>query len=205
MVSEGLLVRLEAQSSKAGEVEAFLQSALKAVQLEEATTAWFAFRMGRYEYGIFDVFPDEAGRDAHLTGSVARALKERGDMLLTGPPKIKKVSVLADKLPTTALAEPITKALLLTFQAKSGHKKEVDQFLRDAQAWVQEEPETAAWFALHFDDGAFGIFDVFPNGGALFKHMTGHVPRELAKHAFTLLGSFPDMEMHSVLAAKLGS
>ena len=53
-------------------MEEFLRSALPLVRQEAATTAWFALRFGRSEYGIFDVFADEAGRDAHLTGPVAR-------------------------------------------------------------------------------------------------------------------------------------
>jgi hypothetical protein len=41
------------------------------VEAEPATTAWFAVRLGPSTFGIFDVFPDEAGRQAHLAGRVA--------------------------------------------------------------------------------------------------------------------------------------
>ena len=68
MTTKGLLVRLEAKSGKEAEVEEFLRSAVPLVQQEAGTTAWFAIRFGQSEFGIFDVFPDEAGRDAHLTG-----------------------------------------------------------------------------------------------------------------------------------------
>lgn len=63
MVKVALLVRLEAKSGKDAEVEEFLLSALPLVRQEAATTAWFAIRFGRSEYGIFDAFPDEAGRE----------------------------------------------------------------------------------------------------------------------------------------------
>jgi quinol monooxygenase YgiN len=204
MVNLGLLVRLEAKSGKDAEVEEFLKSALPMVRQEAATTAWFAIRFGRSEYGIFDVFPDEAGREAHLTGPVAKALMEQADVLFAEPPRIQKLNVLADKLPANAPVEPDTKGLLLTFKAKSGNEGEVEQFLRDARALVQEEPETTAWFAIHLDEGEYGIFDVFPDHVGRFKHLTGHVPRELAKHALSLLGSIPDPELPSVLAEKLG-
>lgn len=204
MVSKGLLVRLEAKSGKDAEVEAFLQSALPLVRQEAATTAWFALRFGRSEYGIFDVFPDDAGREAHLSGPVAKALMEQADALFAEPPRIQKLDVLADKLPGSAPNEPDTKGLLLTFKAKSGHEQAVEQFLRDARPLVEDEPETTAWFGIHFEEGEYGIFDVFPDHWGRFKHLTGHVARELAKHALTLLGSLPDPDLPNVLAEKLG-
>ena len=99
MVQFGLLVRLVAKAGKESEVEEFLRSALPIVRQEPATTAWFAIRFGGSEFGIFDVFPDEAGRDAHLSGAVAAALMQRAGELLAKPPQIEKIDVLADKLP----------------------------------------------------------------------------------------------------------
>jgi quinol monooxygenase YgiN len=200
MITKGLLVRLEVKSGLDEQVENFLTSALPLVQQETATTAWFAIRFGRSEYGIFDVFPDDAGRDAHLSGAVAKALMENAETLLSEPPKIQKLDVLAYKLPEAPLAEPNTKGLVLTFEAKEGHQQQVEQFLRDARALVLEEPKTTAWFAIHTDDNKYGIFDVFPDHGGRVKHLTGHVPRELAKHALSLLGSLPDPDLLDVLA-----
>jgi hypothetical protein len=102
-------------------------------------------------------------------------------------------------LPATSSGEPVTKALPLTFKAKAGHETQVAQFLRDAQALVEQEPKTVAWFAIRLDDGHFGIFDVFPDNGGRFAHLTGHVPRELAKHSLSLLGSVPDIGMLDVV------
>lgn len=204
MVTRGLLVRLDVKHGKDAEVEEFLRSALPLVRAEPATTAWFAIRFGRGEYGIFDVFPDDAGRDAHLGGPVAAALMSRAGELFDQPPRIQKLDVLASKLPATPPAEPDTKAVLLTFRAKTDHTGDVEQFLRDALPLVEAEPKTTAWFAIHLDDGHYGIFDVFPDNGGRFAHLTGHVPRELAKHALTLLGSVPDPELPGVLAEKLG-
>jgi quinol monooxygenase YgiN len=203
MISRGLLVRLEARSGKEEDVEAFLHSALPLVQREAGTIAWFAVRFGRSEYGIFDVFPDDEARDAHLAGPVAQALKERAGELFARAPRIQKLVVLASKMPAAAPREPNTKGLLLTFRAKSGHEPEVEQFLRGAQPVVMEEPRTTAWFAIHTDEGEYGIFDVFPDNGGRFAHLAGGVPRELAKHALTLLGSMPDLEMLNVQAEKL--
>jgi len=201
VVNKGLLVRLDVQHGKDAEVEEFLRSALPLVRREEATTAWFAIRFGRSEYGIFDVFADDAGRDAHLAGDVAKALMAAAEALFTKPPRIQKLTVLADKFSTT-VAEPATKALLLTFKAKTGNEQRVAQFLRDAQPLVVAEEKTLAWFALQLDDGDYGIFDVFPDNGSRFAHLAGHVPRELVKHSLSLLGSMPDLELINVLAEK---
>ena len=99
MVKVGLLVRLEAKPGKEAEVESFLESGLAVVQEEPDTIAWFAIRMGRSTFGIFDAFPDDSGRQAHLTGRVAAALMAKAADLLAQPPKIEKIDVLAVKLP----------------------------------------------------------------------------------------------------------
>jgi quinol monooxygenase YgiN len=204
MVTEGLLVRLESKPGHDAEVEAFLKSALPLVRQEPATTAWFAVRFGRSEYGIFDVFPDESGRAAHLSGAVAAALGTRTPKLFAEPPRIQRLSILAHKLPAAPPAESVTKALLLTFRARSGHEQQVEEFLRSAEALVMDEAGTTAWFALRLEHGEYGIFDVFPDAAARFAHLVGHVPRELAKHALTLLGSVPDLHMLEVVGEKVG-
>ena len=99
MVKLGLYVRLDAKPGKETEVESFLKGGLEIVQQEPATIAWFALRMGPSTFGIFDAFPDEAGRQAHLSGQVAAALMAKAPDLLAKPPEIVKVDVLAAKLP----------------------------------------------------------------------------------------------------------
>ena len=99
MVKTALLVRLEAKPGKEAEVESFLHSGLPLVEDEPATTAWFGIRLGPSTFGIFDAFPDEAGRQAHLTGRVAAALMAKAADLFSEPPAIEKVDVLAAKLP----------------------------------------------------------------------------------------------------------
>src|SRR5437870_10091223 len=99
MVKLALFVRLEAKPGKEADVENFLRSGLAIVQDEPATIAWFGVRLGPTTFGIFDAFPDEAGRQAHLSGQVAAALMAKAPELLTKPPVIEKVEVLAAKLP----------------------------------------------------------------------------------------------------------
>jgi quinol monooxygenase YgiN len=100
MVKVALFVRLEAKPGKEKEVENFLLSGLPVVQAEPSTTVWFGLRLGPSTFGIFDAFPDEAGRQAHLSGQVAAALMAKAGELLARPPSIEKVDVLAAKLPS---------------------------------------------------------------------------------------------------------
>jgi len=99
MVKKALFVRLEAKAGKEAEVESFLRGGLSVVQEEPATIAWFGIRLGPTTFGIFDAFPDEAGRQAHLSGKVAAALMAKAPDLLAEAPVIENVDVLAAKLP----------------------------------------------------------------------------------------------------------
>lgn len=99
MVKFGLFVRLEAKPGKEKDVENFLMGGRSIVMEEPDTTAWFAIRLGPTTFGIFDVFPDEAGRQAHLSGKVAAALMAKAEELFSKPPSIERVDVLAAKLP----------------------------------------------------------------------------------------------------------
>jgi quinol monooxygenase YgiN len=99
MLTVGLLVRLVAKPGKEAEVAGFLEGGLALVQEEPATIAWFAIRLGPSEFGIFDAFPDDAGRQAHLAGRVAEALMAQAAELFAQPPVIEPVDVIASKLP----------------------------------------------------------------------------------------------------------
>lgn len=99
MTRVALWVRLEAKHGQESALEEFLKSGAAIVREEPATTAWFAVRLGQSSFAIFDAFPDETGRNAHLSGRVAAALMAKAPELLATPPTIEKIDVLADKLP----------------------------------------------------------------------------------------------------------
>ncbi len=98
MIKYGLFVRLEAKAGKEDELADFLRNAQQLVEEEQATTAWFAVRLDPSTFGIFDVFPDEPGRQAHLSGRVASALFAKAPELLIKEPVIEKLDVLASKI-----------------------------------------------------------------------------------------------------------
>ena len=93
----GILALLEAKSGKEQEVADFLKSARPLVLEEVGTSAWFAFRTGPNTFGIFDTFPDEEGRKAHLTGAVAKALFAKAEDLFASEPQIHMADLLASK------------------------------------------------------------------------------------------------------------
>ena len=99
MVKVALFVQLKAKPGKEAEVENFIKSGLPIVQKEPATMAWFGVRFGPSTFGIFDAFPDEQGRQAHLMGRVAAALLDKAPELLAEPPVIQRMDVLGAKLP----------------------------------------------------------------------------------------------------------
>jgi len=102
-VTKGLWVPLEAKPGREEDVAKFLEGATPLVEplveAEPGTIAWFAVRLGDSQFAIFDVFPDDAGRQAHLSGRVAEALMGQADELLARPPDIQQADVIASKLP----------------------------------------------------------------------------------------------------------
>src|SRR6201994_4086696 len=94
MEAIGLLVTLEARAGKEADAEAFLKSAQPLAQNEKGTLKWYAIKLGPGKFSIFDTFANEGGRNAHLTGEIAKALGTRADELFAAPPQIEKVEIL---------------------------------------------------------------------------------------------------------------
>lgn len=96
--TNALLATLEAKPGKEQDVADFLKAGLPIVQGEPATTAWFAVQFGPTTYGIFDAFPDDAGRQAHVNGEIPKLLQENADLFAQAP-DFTMLDVLAVKLP----------------------------------------------------------------------------------------------------------
>lgn len=190
--TRGLFATLEAAPGKEDELEQLLVTARSIVEAEPDTTSWFALRMGRGEYAIFDVFPDDAGRDAHLGGGVVAAMREHAD-LFEEEPQIQKVDVLADKVS----AGKVAKGLLLRLPIKESHRDDAAEFLRNGQRIVEDEPGTTDWFAIRFANGDHGVIDVFPDPRGRRAHLTGKIPQQLAAHGLPRLDGLPHMPTSS--------
>ena len=98
MLTKALLVRLEALPGKEAELADFLTQARSIVMEEPGTIAWFAIQFGPSTFGVYDVFPDNEARDAHLAGGVGQALGPNTGVLFSEP-QIEKIDILANKIP----------------------------------------------------------------------------------------------------------
>ena len=97
MEKYALLAQVQAKPGQEATVEEFLKSAQPLAVAEPGTIRWYAFKTGPDTFGIFDTFADEAARDAHLTGEIAKALMANADALLAKLPSIEKLDILAVK------------------------------------------------------------------------------------------------------------
>lgn len=97
MLTRSLFVRMEAKPGKEEEVEAFLNQGLELANAETTTPLWFALRLGKSSFAIFDAFRDDSGRQRHLEGPIAKALMAQAPKLLAEPPVIEQLDVLGVK------------------------------------------------------------------------------------------------------------
>jgi quinol monooxygenase YgiN len=98
MAKYALYAELKAKPGKEAEVEAFLKKGGEMAMEEKRTVKWFGFKEDKPGvFGIFDTFDDEAGRDAHLTGDIAKALMGKADEYFSETPVIHKITLIAEK------------------------------------------------------------------------------------------------------------
>ena len=97
MIKLALFARLEAKPGKEAEVRQFLEAGLAMARDEKTTPIWFALRLSPTTFGVFDAFEDEAGRQAHLNGPIAKALMAKAPELFANPPAIESMEVLGLK------------------------------------------------------------------------------------------------------------
>ena len=97
MAKKAIWVMLKAKPGKEDEVEAFLKAGAKMSRDEAATVTWYGVKIAPGMYGVFDTFEDEAGRDAHMNGEIAKALMAKAADLFSNELKIEKMDILADK------------------------------------------------------------------------------------------------------------
>jgi quinol monooxygenase YgiN len=88
---------LKAKPGKEEDIEAFLKQGAAMSREEPKTVNWYGVKIAPGMYGVFDTFDDEAGRDAHLNGEIAKALTAKAPELFSNELQIEKMEILADK------------------------------------------------------------------------------------------------------------
>ena len=96
-VKLGLLALLEAKEGKGAELGDFLEAGRALAAAEIGTITWYAFKLSDTQYGIFDSFETEDGRQTHLSGEIPTALGQVASDLLAKEPDIRLVDVIATK------------------------------------------------------------------------------------------------------------
>ena len=180
MITKALLLRYESQTDE-DTMDTFLEDLATDVSWEKATQAWFGIRYMRGEFGMYSVYDDDAGREAHLAGEAVKQVFAAEQKLMTAAPRATKIEILGCKMPNAL--EGVTKGLVLRFKAKPG-----------------KEAGTLAWFANRYDESHFGTFAAFADTGARFAHLTGQIPRALGITGLSLLGGTPEVHMVDVMA-----
>ena len=98
MATKAIWVMLKAKPGKENDVEAFLKQGAAMSHDEPETVTWVRGKnCPDGMYGVFDTFDDEAGREAHMNGEIAKALMANASELFSNELKIEKMDILADK------------------------------------------------------------------------------------------------------------
>ena len=199
----GLLVTMKAKPGKEQVVRYFLLEGLSLVNQEPGTESWYAFQIDESTFGIFDTFNKEEGRQAHLSGEVAKALLANADDLLVDfdvNTSIQPADLMAVKLSKG----DENKGLLVILKAKEGKASDVERFLLGGKELVNDEPETVSWYAIQLSNDTYAIFDTFAENDGRDAHLNGEVAAALVENAPVILEGFKAeaIQMIDILASK---
>lgn len=178
-----------------GQTQAFAEFLASAAPLvnetEPGTELWFALQ-AEDTLAIFDIFVDEAARNAHFSGAVAAALNENSDVLVQGGWDAGVVANInnSDVLSMTAPVDlyTATTATYIKLEAAPGQSDNLRALLTAAGPIVADtEPETLFWAALQIDETNFAIFDIFADNSGREAHFAGQVASLLNEQASVLV------------------
>jgi len=204
-VSHGILLPFAIKPEHSHDWEEFIiKEGPPGVKQEPDTIYWFGSHYGGNKYDIFDLFPHEEGRNAHLTGAVAKAVFGHADWFAENPEPML-VNVLATKsspkhLHSTPKAG-VSVGLRVLIKAKKDKINDVRKFLSGALPLVEEEPGTIYWAAIELPGtNTFGIVDQFADEAGRDAHFAGKVAEALFANVETLLEGPPDVVKTTILA-----
>lgn len=193
-MKEATYIAFKAKSGEDRNMANFLTEGAKLVtQTEPNTLYWYALKKTDGSLGIFDFFPNEAGRAEHFAGKVAAALNANSDSLVAeGWDKgvvanITNSTVLSYKEPSKNSTNA-TQATYIVLNAQAGKEQALEQLLTGAaQVIKQTEPKTLLWTSLKLNNNTFGIFDTFIDEKGREAHFAGKVAAALKEQAGDLI------------------
>ncbi|GAA3834816.1 antibiotic biosynthesis monooxygenase [Sphaerisporangium flaviroseum] len=97
----------------------------------------------------------------------------------------------------------VTVGVLVRLHARPGKEREIENFLLDGLGLIEDESDTATWFALRINCATYGIFDAFTEDTGRRAHLSGKVATALRERADELFTRPPTVERVDVLAAKI--
>jgi quinol monooxygenase YgiN len=199
----GLLVTMKAKPGKEQAVKNFLLGGLALVNQEPLTQSWYAFQINKNTFGIYDTFESEQGRQAHLSGEVAKALlANAGDLLVDFDVHVHIQAVDVTAFECKEGQE--NKGLLVIMKTKAGKSTDVESFLLAGQQLVKNEAKTVSWYAIQMADDTYAIFDTFADNKGRDAHLNGKVAAALMQNAPLILEGFEAsaIQMIDILASK---
>jgi hypothetical protein len=96
---KAFFIQIEARPGQEEAVVQMLRDIRACVEDEPATGPWFAVRFSQSSFGIFEAFPDLAGRQAHVEGGGGDIFRDvtRMNAILADAAKVHRVDVLMSK------------------------------------------------------------------------------------------------------------
>jgi quinol monooxygenase YgiN len=185
-------IPMPAAEGQADAFAGYLESAAVTVrETEPGTTYWFGLRDAE-TVAIFDVFTDEAARQAHFEGDVAGAIEDNAGAWVEGGwddgvvPNVDNAIILSARQPIDL--GRATQATHIALTAAPGRADALADLLTAGGAIIEEtEPGTLFWVALRYDENRFGIFDVFADEAGRAAHFDGQVAARLNERAGELV------------------
>jgi len=214
MSSTASFIEMTASDGQTQKFADFLISAAPIVgRTEPGTKLWFALKAPQDKLAIFDVFVDEAARNAHFAGAVAGALRDSADSLVEGGwnagvvANVSNSTVLSSKMPAGLYSA--TTATYIKLKAAPGQSEALADLLTAAGPIVANtEPKTLYWVSLRLDENNFAIFDIFADETGRADHFAGEVAALLKENSSELVeggwdrGVVANVTNYEILAMK---
>lgn len=93
-------------------------------------------------------------------------------------------------------------ALYVQLEAQPGREAEVEAFLQERLAAVEEEPHTHSWFAVRLSPSNYAIFDTFSDESGRQEHLSGKIVEALREKGDLFIKP-PMIAKIDILASKL--